>query len=344
MNLKPPSLLHRFSRSRGLAKMRDLIDFAKALTGVLPFDVTADEFTLDIQTPHRHRVAFDRLIGPIGKPGQPGLRGPVGPHSYGPPGELGTMGSPGADGDPGTDPGPPGRPGLRGRDGRAGRDGRNGVNARNGVKGMKGDPGPNSGEIGDPGDPGADGDPGILLDGEPGDPGPDAAWFFIYDPPGSPGEKGDPGDPGIKLAIVESCGSCVGFHVQESPSFYFVEHLRVEIPRHSRQVTAPIDPLWLETLDPRSGVEILSVYPHGIAAEIDPTSSFVMLHSPLASRHTRTAIITLQGIARGRHGRRFPEFTRDQKEANQRFWSSAFNFNSPSLHDSVPFHHLPDNR
>lgn len=336
MNLKPPALIHRFSRSRGLAKMRDLIDFAKALGGVLPFDVTADEFTLDIQTPHRHRVAFDRLVGPPGKQGKKGERGPVGPHSYGPPGEMGEMGSRGPDGDPGTDPGPPGRPGLPGRDGRAGRDGRNGRNGRNGVKGPKGDPGPNSGEIGDPGDPGADGEPGIFLDGEPGDPGPDAAWFFIYDPPGSPGEKGDPGEPGIKLAIVESCGSCVGFHVQEAPSFYFKELMRVEIPRHATRVVTAIDPLYLETLDPHSGVEILSVRSSGFspcAAQLEGTS--VILHLA-AERQPREVVVTLHGIARGRHGRRFPEFTREQMEHNRAFWLSAFQPPSTTVNHRQP--------
>lgn len=147
-----------------------------------------------------------------------------------------------------------------------------------------------------------------------------------------------PGAPGPKLAIVESCGECVAFHVLESPRCLWIDHLQIEIPAHRCSVEARLDPLWLECLDETGGIEILSLHIEGDGESVRAFlhSDRITLQSQIASKQPRTARITVAGIARGHSGKRFPEFSRAQFERNQAFWASAI--------DTAPHFDRPDGR
>ena len=202
-----------------------------------------------------------------------------------------------------------------------------------GPDGPPADPGP-----GPPGDPGLPGDPGNIIEGDPGPPGspvpgpkgppgPPGLNSGAIGPPGFPGEDAIgiiTGPDGAKLAIVESRGECVAFHVAESPRCLWLDHLHTVIPAGSSWFETRLDATWLECLDRRELVEILSLQAEGggISAEIQGFS--IILRALAPSKKPRSVIITVAGIARDHAGIRFPEFTREQFGRNQAFWSRAF--------------------
>ena len=159
--------------------------------------------------------------------------------------------------------------------------------------------------------------------GPAGDPGLDATGIY-------------PGIPGGKLAIVETAGQIVAFHVAESPRCLWLDHLQIEIPAHRCSVEALLDITWLECLDPLEAVEILSLHVEGGGVTAELQLSTLILRSAVAAKKPRTVHVTVAGIACDHAGKRFPEFTRQQFERNQAFWSSAF--------DMAPAFDLPDER
>lgn len=307
MNFSSRRNLYHFRRARGLATVEDLLDFMRSLSAVLPFDVRSPEMKNPRETSGGYlRAEADPGVGPPGPAGAPGPEGPPGPPGYGPPGATGPDG-------PDGPPGPPAPPGP-------------------GPPGPTGPPGPMGLIIdGDPGPPGGPGPPGAA--GPPGEPGLNSGALGPEGPPGMDAVGIFPGEPGAKLAIVESAGQCVAFHVAESPRCLWFDHLLVELPAGHGRVEALLDPTWLECLDPQEGVEILSIHPPGLAAQLDHSR---VLISALPEKQARAVRITVAGIARGHVGKRFPEFTREQMLRNQAFWASAF--------DSAPHFDLPDER
>lgn len=346
MNLTPSSI-HTYTvrKRRGLTRVSDLLDFMKDLQKLLPFEFVSSDFSSNRDN-GAQRVGLWAGIGAPAAPGETekllgvgdkGDKGPIGfpgPTAYGPPGPNGPRGPEGDRGDQPTTQGPEGKPGPPGIPGDVGDNGDMG-DAGNagpvGPKGPKGYPGPNSGPLGPDGPPGMDavgnvpGDPGADALGPPGNPGDPGSPGLPGYPgeKGVPGPKGYPGPPGAKLAIVESCGTCVGFHVAESPRCLWLDHLHVTLPAHRCMLVVPLDPIWLDCLDPREAVEILSVQVSDatpLSAEIIDDS--IVLHYR-AAKQSRTATITVSGIARHHAGKRFPEFTPAQMHANTAFWSSA---------------------
>ena len=352
MNIAPKHRTYRFRRTKGLARMLDIIDYAMFLAGQMGrFRIFASEITGSSSNEFDGRVNLPAIYGTPGATGDPGYPGPPGPTGssiFGPEGLEGFFGPPGTE--PG-DKGDLGDPGARGDSGGAGPKGAVGPTGPDGLPGPPGGPGPNSGPIGPtgptgtnatgyPGPPGTDGPPG-----PPGDDAPNGVPSSTPGPTGAPGivgPTGFPGPPGNKLAIVESCGLYVGFQVHEAPQTMFRDHVRIKIPaRETRDITVTIDPRWLECLDPNNGVEILSlqVAGGGVTAAVErisETCQRIILRCSQPTRTIRTAYVTIQGVARGRHGRRFPEFTREQMECNTAFWSAAI--------DTAPMFDLPDER
>lgn len=364
MKIAPKHRTYRFSRTRGLARMRDVIGYAIFLAGHLGrFRIDCSEITASSSNEFGSVVKLNRITGTVGPAGDPGEQGPPGPSGtsiYGAPGPAGSPGSPGTE--PG-DKGDLGDSGAPGDDGGAGPKGADGPTGPTGPAGPPGPPGPNSGPIGPTGPRGPDatGTPGPKgPKGSTGGPGTPGTPGSPSSTPGEPGLPGDPGPtgyagpPGNKLAIVEVYPASgvqhplyVGFQVHEAPQTMFRDHLRIEIPRGASLITTPIDPRFLECLDPHSGVEILSVCSSGFsppAAHVEDNQ--VILHCT-AVRRPREVIITVSGIARGHHGQRFPEFTAEQMAANTAFWSSALSSEASGEGgriDSAPFHNLSDDR
>ena len=310
MNLPTRKNLYHFRGKPGLAGVAEFLDAMRSFSQVLPFDVRSPELHNTRETTGGYLTAsIDTGIGDPGPDGPPGPEGATGSPGYGPEGPTGDAGPPGPPGPPApAGPGPTGPPGPSGPMGRIidGNPGPNGVAGPNGPDGPPGYPGLNSGAMG----------------GE-GPPGMDAVGLI-------------PGPPGAKLAIVKSCGQHVAFHVAESPRCLWLDHLQVEIPAHRCRIEVPLDATWLECLDEREGVEILSLHVQGggVAAQVQGTS--LVISSALDAKKKRTAQITVAGIARDHAGVRFPQFTREQFERNQAFWASAF--------DKAPRFDLPDER
>ena len=307
MNIAPKHRTYVFKRKSGVAKMSDIISYAAFLAGQFGrFRIFAKEIGTSSSNDFDSKIAVSQIYGPPGPDGDPGAEGPPGPPGYGPPGAPGDAG----------DPGPPGPP-------------------------APGGPGP-------PGAPGAPGDVGPIVDGDPGpagvpvpgpkgpngSPGPNSGAIGPEGPPGTDAVGNSPGAQGAKLAIVESCGRCVGFQVMEAPQTMFRDHMRIKIPRLRGLVTARLDARFLECLDEHDEPEILACSAEGdVCAEL--AAGGVVLRCKPALK-VRTAYVTIQGVARGHWGRRFPEFTREQMKRNTAFWSSAF--------DTAPKFDLPDER
>lgn len=335
MNFNQPRATYTLRHRLGLARVVDLLDFLRWLKKHLPFELDSDDFSSNRQDGGGQRVGLPGSVSQVGgDPGEPGPKGAPGPRTFGPRGDMGLMG---LQGPPGPD-GPVGRKGAKGNPGAWGARGDQGDAGDAGdagpastTKGPKGATGP-GGPIGQEGPPGTDavglspGLPGADAPGPPGAPGTPAAGGSPgpVGPPGPKGQAGYPGPAGAKLAIVESCGTCVGFHVAESPRFLWLDHLHVEIPAHRARVIAPLDVTWLETLDAREAVEILALHVEGERVSARLIGSEIELTCVPASRKPRTALVTVSGIARDHAGQRFPEFTPAQMDANNAFWSSAF--------------------
>lgn len=326
MKLSSPKPTYRLRSTRGLALWSDVKAWLNWLGEQTGFAVESPDF----KEVNGKYVRFDPITGapgPDGPPGSPGPPGYIIPGSdfFGPPGPAG---SPGPDG---TEPGDKGPPGTFLQTGPPGPSGPTGDP---GPKGDPGDPGPRGpdGPEGPPAIEGIDenpGPPGISPPGPPGPTGPPG-------PPGdsNPGPPGPPGPPGEKLAIMEIDGGREyrGLHVIEAPRFEFVEFVEVKLPAGITRRVHQLDVRFLATLDPRHEIEIRSIWPQGIRAELNGT--VLLLRSSPAIR-SRIVRVQLAGIARG-HGRRFPEFTGAQRELNARTWASAI--------DTAPHFDLPDER
>lgn len=305
MKLSSSKQTYRFKTTRGLALWPDVKAWLEWLGNQTGFAVFSSDFKGGSTQDTGRYASFDVITGspgPPGAPGAPGAPGPIiaGDDFFGPPGPAG---DPGPDG---TEPGP------------------KGTTPAFGVPGPPGNPGPE----GPPGGKGPPGDPGPRgPDGPEGTP----AVEGIDENPGPPGPKGPVGE---KLAIIELDGGREyrGLHVIEAPRFEFVEFIEVKLPAGIMRRVYQLDARFLATLDPRHAIEIRSIWPQGIRAELDGT--VLMLHAWPAVR-SRIVRIQLAGIARG-HGRRFPEFTDAQREKNARLWASAI--------DTAPHFDLPDER
>jgi hypothetical protein len=123
-----------------------------------------------------------------------------------------------------------------------------------------------------------------------------------------------------------------GLHVIEAPRFEFIEFIELKLPAGSARAVHQLDARYLATLDPDHAIEIRSVWPQNITAEINGTLLKVHAWPAIRSRIVR---IQIAGIATG-HGRRFPEYTDAQREQNARLWASAI--------DTAPHFDLPDER
>ena len=313
---------YRFKRNKGLALVSDVKAWLTWLGGAMGFDVTSPEFGQTSASEISHRANFDPLSGgpgPEGPPGAAGGSGPAGPPGgdfYGLPGLPGPLGPTGTvKGDPGG-PGPPGPPGFPGPAGEPGDDGDPGPASTNpGPRGPEGSPATESDLPGPPGLPG----PAGTTPGPEGPPGPTGPSF--------PGPPGPPGWPGEKLAIVpifhRGHTEYRALHVLEAPRFEFIEFIQATLPAGQKQITIPIAPQYLATLDPAHAIEIRSVFPshlavtlHGTQLELSASPLLQVSSSPIDCR------IQLAGIARG-HGTRFPTYTDAQRQRNAAMWASA---------------------
>lgn len=324
--------VYHFKRREGLALLADVADWLKWLAEVsgADFAIESPDFYGSRET--GEGIAYTRMIRVTGMPGPPGPVGPPGPPGagggsiFGPPGPPGPLGPPGDPGDPETNPGPPGPPGVVGPAGPPGPAGIPGDDST--TPGPPGAPGPEGSPATEsdlPGPPGPDGPPGPP--GPPGTDGTPGTPSTTPGPPGDPGPPGPPGSygpPGSKLAIVrvEHARQIEhrALHVIEAPRFEFIEILEIELPRHCGHVLAPISERFLAALDPLSAIEIRHVHPPEIAATMHAAQ--IELRA-VPARQTRRVRVLLAGIARGHAGRRFPEFTDEQRLANDRFWGSA---------------------
>lgn len=339
MNFPKGRNLYHFNRSRGPAMVPDLLDFMRSLEKVLPLKVGSPSMRTQreigagvIYSPgipdEEGEAGPDGEPGPEGPPGFDGMPGLPGLGPPGPKGPMGDAGEPGPPAPPG--PGPPGPPGPQGDMG----------NTPLGPKGEKGPAGVSP--RGAPGDPGP-------SSGFPGPEGPAGDDAMGTGPPGLPGDNapGEPGPPGNKLAIVPvgrwgTESVCVGFSVMECPRCLWLDHISAQVPRDRGHVEIALDGRWVECLDPREGIEILSVHFDG-RCQVEMQGHVIHL-TVMASRTPRTAVITVAGIARDHAGLRFPEFTQEEMQRNTAFWASATKGADDGHFDAAPFHDLPDER
>ncbi len=126
----------------------------------------------------------------------------------------------------------------------------------------------------------------------------------------------------MKLAIVESGGRFVGLHVTECPEMRFIEICDFELDVAGRS-RVQVDPLFLEVIEPGT----LQVIGLVCAKPLDLRAEFAQGHICISSTTPLDAptrgTVTVCAVARGHHGRRFPEFTAAQKASNEAFWASA---------------------
>lgn len=126
----------------------------------------------------------------------------------------------------------------------------------------------------------------------------------------------------MKLAIVESGGRYLGLHVTECPEMRFMEICDFELDAGG-ECRVRIDPLFLEVVEPGS----LQVIGLVCAKPLDLRAEFAQDHIRISSAPPPDAptrgTVTVCAVARGHLGRRFPEFTADQKSRNEAFWASA---------------------
>jgi hypothetical protein len=92
-----------------------------------------------------------------------------------------------------------------------------------------------------------------------------------------------------------------------------------------QETEAAIDTRFLEVCVPGSILvkSVVTSAPLCVGAIVNGGS--VVIHTP--SGHTRGGVyatVTLSGVRKGRAGRRFPTFSREQKERNDRFWTQAY--------------------
>jgi hypothetical protein len=323
MSLRPK---YKFKRSGGFAFVSDLKDFAGFLATHLSGGIGSSQWQSVLN--RADGSEFVKMASIAGSPGPTGETGPTGP--TGPPGPIGNPGgSPGGPGPDGPD-GPPGPPGPPGAEGNPGQNGPPGPDATvpgppgpTGPTGPTGPPGP-PGPEGPTGTPGGPGPPGISgADGTPGGPGPpgvQGANAPGY--PGIPGPPGEDGPPGEKLAIVESGEHIVGLHVLECPDVRFIDILPFQLRPFSRITYLPIDPRFLAVCEPGSihVIGLVCAKPYSLRAVLAQDQIRIESHVCRAL----TGSVTLCGIARGHAGSRFPEFTAEQKQRNDEFWSLAF--------------------
>jgi len=227
-------------------------------------------------------------MGPQGPMGPIGPIGPIGP--MGPMGPAGTDGADGADGPQGA----------------------------TGPQGPAGDIGPQgpAGDIGPQGPAGADGAQGPAgADGPQGPAGADGS-------DGATGPQGPPGADGDKYAIVPAGGTYRGLYCMESPEARFEDVVKVTM--RSTVAAVPLDPLFLDVVEPGTLIAIsaISKHPVAIGAEVRGDNLVVKLAS--MPEESVVVYVRLTGLRKGYGDRRFPTFTEAQMEQNRRFWSQSY--------------------
>ena len=267
-------------------------------------DVTSA--TGDPATPYL-RWSPKGLVGPKGDNGPPGPDGPGGvpPDSPGPPGDPGVPGGPGPPGPP--TPGDPGDAGNPGMDGPKGEDG---------VPGDNGPPGPT-------GPTGPDGPIGSPNPGEPGDPGPPGPDGIEFT--GPPGEDGDP----TKTAVLETqTRGITALHALEGEEALFKDVLTLPIAEHGFG-SAWVERIFLEACEPGSCFVQHAFVPDcssHIGARVRSAAGRVWIEVQLspAPRREVLATLTVAGVRKGFANAKLMTCTREMKEANKRFYQSAY--------------------
>lgn len=140
------------------------------------------------------------------------------------------------------------------------------------------------------------------------------------------GQQGPPGAQGSKFAIIEvkddeGDGQYLGLFCTEMPESYFMDIIDLKIQAY--QTTAPMDRTFVKACESNS-FRVVSAVPHDpakIGAHIDDGKVVLRTQD---YNDVDSATVMVAGIRKGFAGRRFPAFTVEQKNQNEKFWGSAF--------------------
>jgi hypothetical protein len=172
------------------------------------------------------------------------------------------------------------------------------------------------------------GPPGYRgLQGYRGRPGPDGNQGpqgppGVYGPPGPQGPQGPPGTPGDKYAIVETRAGWVGLLCTEMPEARFEDVIVVDNLSQVTVLHVPLDPCFLETIEPVSAtvISLLGDVPCALGGAVVGPNLYIDIDPGGAIPRRVTARVS--GVRKGRGGVRFPKFTAEDATANSRFWGS----------------------
>ena len=140
---------------------------------------------------------------------------------------------------------------------------------------------------------------------------------------GPMGPPGQDGTPGQKWAIVDVQGHHIGLYCAEMPDARFEDIIEAELSSGSEYWEVQIDPIFIETCEVDSIVvtSVLASKPCMLGAFVN--NGKVVLTSERKIIDATKVTIRVSGIRKGTKDTRFPEFTKEQMEANNAFWSSS---------------------
>jgi hypothetical protein len=140
------------------------------------------------------------------------------------------------------------------------------------------------------------------------------------------GQQGPQGPQGSKFAIIavrsdDGDDQYLGLFCTEMPESYFMDIIDLKIQAY--QTTMPMDRTFVKACESNSFRVVSAVTPDPAKIGVHIDDNKVVLRTQDYS-DVDSATVTVAGIRKGFGGRRFPAFTVDQKNQNEKFWGSAF--------------------
>lgn len=130
---------------------------------------------------------------------------------------------------------------------------------------------------------------------------------------------------GYKLAIMPCGSENVGLFCSEMPTPYFMDYVEVTLPPGEIKVDVPIDEKFVTVCEP--GSLRCTAYTADLPIPVGTAVKSGYLRVRRRSEDCAdavTVLATVSGVRRGRRGLRFPNFSQEQMERNNAFWTKAY--------------------
>ncbi len=136
----------------------------------------------------------------------------------------------------------------------------------------------------------------------------------------------DAGDgTGYKLAIMPCGTENVGLFCSEMPTPYFMDYVEATLPPGETKIDVPIDEKFMRVCEP--GSVRCTAYTADLPIPVGTVVKSGYLRVRRRSEDCTdavTVLATVSGVRRGRRGLRFPNFSQEQMERNNAFWTKAY--------------------